>query len=120
MTSACPTTSSTRSGATVRSVGSSADGLRRLAITRAPKALARRATSVPIPPRPTIIQVVPETSRQSWFLHWWREARSRHSAAPWNSSRTARITNSAMGRLLTWALVTRTPLAASSEKTGAS
>ena len=119
-TSARPTTSGSRSGVTVRSVGSSDPGRRRQPITPAPKARARVATSVPIPPRPTTSHVVPATSRQSWMRQDRGPIRLRHAPASWNSSSTARMTNSAMGMLLTWALVIRTQADASREKTGAS
>ena len=65
----------------------------------------------PIPPRPMISHVVPQTSRQSWICQRRPSARSRHWAAPWNSSSTERTTYSAIGKLLTWVLVIRSPRA---------
>ena len=64
-TSTSPITWSSWSGVTVRSVGSLADGWSRLPITRTPKARARRATSVPIPPsrRSAMSRPIPRASR---------------------------------------------------------
>ena len=68
---------------------------------------------MPIPPSPTITHVVPDTSRQSWMRHPRVGVCSRHLDASWNSSRTDRMTNSAIGMLFTCALVIVTPWDAS-------
>ncbi len=95
-------------------------GVRRQPMTWAPRALARTATAPPMWPSPTTSHVVPDTSRQSWIRQVDAPAGAATRSAPWNSSSTARSTNSAIGRLLTWALQTRTPASAISRNGSAS
>ena len=108
-TSASGRASGISAGEIMASTGSSPVGWRRTPVTWASNARARWAVSAPMAPSPMISQRDRHNSRKLWCSHRPSAWAIRQRSASWNTSSTARSTNSAMGMAVRWALHNRAP-----------